>query len=144
MVEERDLTPQQIETLEKAYKEGIEEVDQEDAEHVLAKEPKARKKAEALIVQKGRFVLLGRQILLLYDMLRDWWNKSYPLPWKTAAAITAALLYFVNPFDIVPDFIPVIGYLDDAVVIGACLKVIQSDLRAYAASKGLSLSDCGL
>ena len=144
MVEEQDLTPQQIETIENAYKEGIEQVDQEDAEHVLAKESKVRKKAEALIGQKGRFALLGRQILLLYDMLRDWWNKSYTLPWKTAAAITAALLYFVNPFDIVPDFIPVIGYLDDAVVIGACLRLIQSDLRAYAEAKGKNLPDYGL
>lgn len=144
MVEEQDLTPEQIETIENAYKEGIEEVDRQDAENVLAKEPKARKKAEALIGEKGRFALLGRQILLLYGMLRDWWSKSCPIPWKTAAAITAALLYFVNPFDLVPDFIPVIGYLDDAVVVGACLKFIQSDLRAYASSKGLSLSDYDL
>jgi len=144
MGEQRSLTPQQIETIEAAYKEGIEEVDQQDEEHVLAKEPKAREKAEKLIRQKGNLMLMGRQVLLLYGMLRDGWNKAYPVSWKTAAAITGALLYFLNPFDIVPDFIPVIGYLDDVVVMGACLKLIYADLRAYALWKGLPLSDYGL
>jgi uncharacterized membrane protein YkvA (DUF1232 family) len=83
-------------------------------------------------------------VLLLYEMLRASWTREYDLPWKTAAAITAALLYFINPFDIVPDFIPVIGYLDDAVVVGACLRLIQSDLRAYAEVKGKNLPDYGL
>ena len=144
MAEKHELSPEQVETLERAFEEGVENVDRDDAQHVLVKEPKARQKAEDLIQAQGRFVTLGRQILLLYDMLRAWWNDAYPVPWKTAAAITAALLYFINPFDIVPDFIPVIGYLDDAVVVGACLKLIQSDLRAFASSKGLSLPDYGL
>ena len=144
MGEQRSLTPQQIETIEAAYKEGIEEVDQQDEEHVLAKEPKAREKADKLIRQKGNLMLMGRQVLLLYGMLRDGWSKSYPVSSKTAAAITGALLYFLNPFDIVPDFIPVIGYLDDVVVMGACLRLIHADLRAYALWKGLPLSDYGL
>jgi uncharacterized membrane protein YkvA (DUF1232 family) len=144
MDEQHALTPQQIETIEAAYKEGIGEVDEEDEKHVLAKEAKARRKAEQLIQKKGNLMLMGRQIFLLYGMLRDGWSKSYPVPWKTTAAVTAALLYFVNPFDIVPDFIPVIGYLDDVVVIGACLKLIHADLRAYAEWKGLSLPDYGL
>ena len=139
------LTPEQIEQIEHAYQEGLEEVDREDAQHVLAKEKKARRKAGDLIKQHaGSLVLLGKQVLLLYDMLRAWWDGRHPLPWRTVAAITAALLYFVNPFDIVPDFIPVIGYLDDVVVIGACMKLIQPDLRAYAESKKLNLADYGL
>ena len=127
MDEEPHLTPEQIATIEKAYQEGIEEVDKEDAQHVLAKEGKAIKKAETLLKQSGTLVQLGRQIILLYDMLRDWWAGNFPLPWKTAAAIVAALLYFINPFDIVPDFIPLVGYLDDAVVVGACIKLVRSN-----------------
>ncbi len=144
MTNEDRLTPEQVEKIENAYNESIQEIDEDDAKHVLAKEPKALKKAEEVAGQHGRLMTLGRQVLLLYKMLREWWNKSYPLPWKTAAAITAALLYFINPFDLVPDFIPVVGYLDDAVVIGACVKLIQVDLRKYAISKGLDLSDYGL
>jgi uncharacterized membrane protein YkvA (DUF1232 family) len=143
MADEAGLTPEQVRTIESAYAESLQEMDREDASHVLAKEAKARKKVEPLLGEV-RWVHFGRQILLLYGLLKAWWRKDFDLPWKTAAAITAALLYFLNPFDIVPDFIPVVGYLDDAVVVGACLKLIQVDLRAYAASKGLDLADYGL
>jgi uncharacterized membrane protein YkvA (DUF1232 family) len=143
MSDSKGLTREEVYAIENAYAESLDEVDREDANHVLAKEAKARKKVEPLL-SEDRWVHFGRQILLLYGMLKAWWRDEFALPWKSAAAITAALLYFLNPFDIVPDFIPVVGYLDDAVVVGACLKLIQVDLRAYAASKGLDLTDYGL
>ena len=37
----------------------------------------------------------------------------------------------INPFDIIPDIIPVIGYLDDAAVIAACLAMVRQDLHNY-------------
>ncbi len=139
----QDLTPEQVDIIENAYAESLDEIDREDTSHVLAKEVKGRQKAESLL-REVRWKHLGRQILLLYDMLKAWWRKEFDVPWKTAAAITAALLYFINPFDIVPDFLPVVGYLDDVVVVGACLKLIQSDLRSFAKSRGLDLADFGL
>lgn len=39
------------------------------------------------------------------------------VPWTAKAGFAAVLLYFLNPFDIVPDLTPVIGYLDDAGVL---------------------------
>jgi uncharacterized membrane protein YkvA (DUF1232 family) len=54
------------------------------------------------------------------------------------------MMLCINPFDVVPAFIPVIGYLDDAVVIGACMRPIRPDLRGYAEGKGLNLADYGL
>ena len=38
------------------------------------------------------------------------------LPRAAKIALLAALAYLLNPFDLIPDFIPVIGYLDDAFV----------------------------
>ncbi len=60
------------------------------------------------------------------------------------AAVTAALLYFVNPIDLVPDFLPLVGYLDDAAIIAVCFKIIQADLRKYAKAKRIELADYGL
>ena len=36
-----------------------------------------------------------------------------------------------NPFDLVPDMLPVIGQLDDVAVIGACLILVEQDLHKY-------------
>ncbi len=42
-----------------------------------------------------------------------------------------ALIYVFNPFDIVPDVLPIIGAVDDATVIAACLMLIERDLNKY-------------
>ena len=47
------------------------------------------------------------------------------------AAIVAALLYVLSPIDLIPDFIPIIGYVDDALVVSACLAMVKQDLHAY-------------
>jgi uncharacterized membrane protein YkvA (DUF1232 family) len=65
-------------------------------------------------------------------MLRSWARGDYKgLPWKTIVTAMAAVLYFLDPLDIVPDFIPGIGYLDDAVVLGFVVHSIRSDLEKY-------------
>lgn len=52
-------------------------------------------------------------------------------PWKTMAMATAAVLYFVSPLDVIPDFIPFLGYLDDAFIIGWVMKSIRTDVQKF-------------
>jgi uncharacterized membrane protein YkvA (DUF1232 family) len=104
-----------------------------------------REKASSLMkVGQERLHILSSQVLLMTEMLRDHWNNNHELPWKSVAAITAAVMYFLGPFDIIPDFIPGIGLIDDFVVIGLCFRVVQADLREYAAEKNIDLSAYGL
>jgi uncharacterized membrane protein YkvA (DUF1232 family) len=49
----------------------------------------------------------------------------------TIAAAAFALIYMLNPFDLVPDVLPFVGALDDATVIAACLFLIERDLFKY-------------
>ena len=77
----------------------------------------------------GKFV---GDFKLLIAVVKDYWKGNYrKIPFWSIAAIVAALLYVINQFDIIPDFIPVIGYLDDAAVIAACLAMVRRDLHNY-------------
>lgn len=89
-------------------------------------------------------VKLGRQVKLLYMMLRDSTAGNFKAPWATISTVTAGLLYFVSPIDILPDFIPGIGLLDDALIIALVYSVARVDLRRYAIQNKLDLEDYGL
>ncbi|MDP2806975.1 MAG: YkvA family protein [bacterium] len=66
------------------------------------------------------------------SMLRDYFKKRYPAtPWWTLVGIIVALVYIINPFDLVPDAIPFIGAIDDAAVAGLELALMRKDLHKY-------------
>lgn len=66
------------------------------------------------------------------SMLNAFLHKTYTkAPMGTIIALVAALLYLVVPIDFIPDFIPVLGYIDDAGVLAACLALIKSDIDEY-------------
>jgi uncharacterized membrane protein YkvA (DUF1232 family) len=69
---------------------------------------------------------------LFVSLLGDWSRRRYPrAPFWTIAAIVVALLYVLNPLDLVPDFIPFVGYVDDATVFVACLAMVRKDVARY-------------
>ena len=47
--------------------------------------------------------------------------------------IVAALVYFVSPFDVIPDSVPIFGHLDDALVVRLALKTVGADLDTFMA-----------
>jgi uncharacterized membrane protein YkvA (DUF1232 family) len=53
------------------------------------------------------------------------------VPWFVIAAVIFALLYFINPADLIPDVIPIAGYVDDATVVGIVIASIRSHLDNY-------------
>jgi uncharacterized membrane protein YkvA (DUF1232 family) len=50
-------------------------------------------------------------------------------PIQVKAALLGALAYFVLPFDIIPDILPVIGFADDAAVLAAALRLVATHIR---------------
>lgn len=85
---------------------------------------------------------------LLLDLIRDVRRGRYRnVPVWTLSAAAFALLYVLNPFDVIPDALPVVGVLDDAAVVSACLALLEQDLYDYRAwrrrleASGTSLND---
>ncbi len=72
----------------------------------------------------------------IFSLLKDRATGDYTeTPWKTIAALVGALLYVLSPLDLIPDFIPVVGYLDDAAVFGFAIDFAADDLTRYRAWK---------
>jgi uncharacterized membrane protein YkvA (DUF1232 family) len=84
----------------------------------------------------GKLARFSADIKLMFSMIRDYWYGNYrSVPWKTIAAVAGALIYVMNPLDVIPDLILGFGFLDDAGVVAMCLKLVESDLHRYAAWK---------
>ena len=49
-------------------------------------------------------------------------------PLSVRAALWGALAYFIMPFDVIPDYLPLIGYTDDAAVLATALRMVASHM----------------
>lgn len=58
-------------------------------------------------------------------------GKYTTVPYGTILAVLSALIYFLAPIDIVPDFIPLAGYLDDMAVLGLCMNMVKTDIETF-------------
>ncbi len=72
------------------------------------------------------------RIMTVSRLLRAWRKKEYRDIDKSSIFIAVViLLYYVNPIDLIPDFIPVIGGLDDLILLGFLLKVIDKEIEKF-------------
>ena len=69
---------------------------------------------------------------IMLCMVKDYWTGAYrEIPYWAISAASMALLYVLNPADVIPDVIVGVGYLDDATVVAFCLKLVQRELERY-------------
>lgn len=95
---------------------------------------KTREKINLLRNESKELDLLLTKLSTSLRMIRAFKNKTYTaIPWKSILMITAGVIYFVMPVDLVPDFIPVLGLLDDASVMLWIFKFLRKDIEAFEA-----------
>jgi uncharacterized membrane protein YkvA (DUF1232 family) len=95
------------------------------AKAVLLKLQTTEDRHELISKAKTKLHTLGR-------MVKAYVRGDYKdIPWKSIVLVTAGLIYFVNPFDVVPDFIPVAGMLDDAALILWIFATVAKDVEAF-------------
>lgn len=75
---------------------------------------------------------VSRDLRSMIRLARAWAAKEYrDVPWKSVVYIVAAIVYFLNPADLIPDVLTGIGFVDDAAVIGAVVRTVTEDLAAF-------------
>ncbi|WP_228644936.1 YkvA family protein [Desulfomicrobium baculatum] len=64
-------------------------------------------------------------------LLRMLTTDGYSLSPSTWAVIAGALAYVVFPLDVIPDFIPMLGWLDDAFVLGTVIATLKNEIHHF-------------
>jgi uncharacterized membrane protein YkvA (DUF1232 family) len=54
---------------------------------------------------------------------------DHDTPVQVKAALLAALAYFVLPFDVLPDVVPLLGFSDDAAVLAGAIRMVATAIR---------------
>ena len=77
---------------------------------------------------------------LIYKALQLYYAMDNPnCPMTVKAGIIAALGYFISPIDLIPDFIPVVGFTDDLAAVGAAIVMahmyIDDEVKRKARAK---------
>jgi len=102
---------------------------EDDAQKILQSEKRLDKITLAPALKE-----CAADVKLFFAMLRDFVTKKYPyLPLRVCIVVAGALAYLLTPLDFLPDFIPALGFVDDAALIALCVKFAAQDIDDYKA-----------
>lgn len=85
---------------------------------------------------------VANQSRLALELIDDFRDGTYrQISWRSVALLVGGLVYAVSPADAVSDVIPVVGQLDDLVLLAVVARLVQGDLRKYCQFKGYDESE---
>ena len=89
---------------------------------------KADKEDSFKSIAKGAFLSFNSLVALI----KAYANGSYRgVSKQNMVLIVGAILYFITPIDLVPDFIPLLGWLDDITIMGWVIKTVGEELTKF-------------
>ncbi|CAM4183864.1 methyltransferase type 11 [Bacillus luti] len=81
---------------------------------------------------KGALTDVWDNLQVLFEMMNCWRKGEYrEISKKSLLAIVGAILYFVSPIDLIPDFILGLGLIDDVAIISLAIKQVSSDIEKF-------------
>jgi len=80
---------------------------------------------------------LWSSVVIIKEIIKSHCTGAYVINSIVLVALSTALLYLINPMDLIPDAIPGVGYSDDAAVILATLQQFNDVVNAFKIWKGI-------
>lgn len=104
---------------------------------------RTKNKTEAEIIEASRALLeemkdadapdfVSERMARLHDLIGMLEDDDWALSGKDRERVVSGLAYFAEPEDIIPDKVPVLGYLDDAIMVELVVIELEHELEAYA------------
>lgn len=110
-----------------------------DVKTLLAQGAAIRHRAKSLVADHPR---MQRQIDFALTLVEEHFKGRCPqIPYYTIATLAVALLYFSDPVDVIPDWIPGVGMTDDAIVFELAFGMARAGIERYCAWKSLPMAD---
>ena len=107
----------------------------EAAEELLKDEDRFERFLERLERKLEKLPVVGKKLSnvpMLVSLVRANVRKEYQdIPIGSIVAIVSALIYFVSLIDLLPDSIPILGYVDDAAVFAFVWNMVEDDVEEY-------------
>jgi uncharacterized membrane protein YkvA (DUF1232 family) len=122
-----ELEDKDLEYFRTCIKQARESADKSSEQEITAK-------AEGMIseVRDSNVPAFVRQridsVQSLVDMVRD---EEWDLATQERKKVVAALAYFADPHDIIPDNVPVLGYIDDAIMIELVVSELKHEIDSF-------------
>lgn len=67
-----------------------------------------------------------------FRMIRGWINGTYTAPpWRSLAWGAVLFVYLFSPIDLIPDYIPFFGVVDDMVLLGFFLRSLNREVARF-------------
>lgn len=78
------------------------------------------------------FTAAKSKLDVLVRLVKAYTKGQYKsISWKTIATVLAAFIYFVNPFDLIPDIAPVVGLTDDFSILVWVYSSVQIEVNKF-------------
>ena len=94
-----------------------------------------KKKMYAFLEKAADIPVIGPvvdDIVTMVEVVDSYVKKEYTnIPWISIVTIVCVLIYILSPIDLIPDVLPIIGYVDDVAVVFFALKLVGVDLNKY-------------
>ena len=108
--------------------DGARRIRPEDVDVLAAELDQVR----ALFDESTTLQRFSREARLMISLIDDFHTGRYlQAPYFSVALVAFALGYAIKPVDIIPDSLPIIGQLDDAMVMAHCSTLVREELQAY-------------
>ena len=77
-----------------------------------------------------KFAKFAAQIPFAEDLLTAYYCAlDRQTPTYVRVALLAALAYFIDPFDVIPDVLPIVGLTDDAAILAGAIKLVWDNIK---------------